>query len=260
MAEVTEAMIDAAWSREQEPVAQLVTIRSDADPAPIVATDWPEGIVSNGVTYPHYPFQLAWAGASRDAPFGQGKLTIDTAKDQKVNFFSPVEWQLLREDVVKYGIRNSNITAIAPTATIANIVGTTECIQLINERVIIKDNLSGRFDQINPLHKYNRPELVKTVWEVDQLWSIKAAARRQKWIDQSQSLNLYKTKDIKGRTLDIWYTTAWKLDVKTTYYLRNQGATDGAARIEDVKQEVLTPPVPAAEQPVTSYFECEACQ
>lgn len=192
--------------------------------------------------------------------WSQGKLTIDTAKDQKVNFFSPVEWQLLREDVVKYGIRNSNITAIAPTATIANIVGTTECIQLINERVIIKDNLSGRFDQINPLHKYNRPELVKTVWEVDQLWSIKAAARRQKWIDQSQSLNLYKTKDIKGRTLDIWYTTAWKLDVKTTYYLRNQGATDGAARIEDVKQEVLTPPVPAAEQPVTSYFECEACQ
>lgn len=76
MSEVTEAMIDAAWSREQEPVAQLVTIRSDADPAPILATDWPEGIVSNGVTYPHYPFQLAWAGASRDTPFGQGKLTI----------------------------------------------------------------------------------------------------------------------------------------------------------------------------------------
>ena len=60
---VTEAMIDAAWSREQEPVAQLVTIRSDADPTPIRATDWPGGIVSNGVSYPRFPFQLAWAGA-----------------------------------------------------------------------------------------------------------------------------------------------------------------------------------------------------
>ena len=73
---LTEAMIDAAWSREQEPVAQLVTIRSDADPTPIRATDWPGGIVSNGVSYPRYPFQLAWAGASRENPFGHGKLTI----------------------------------------------------------------------------------------------------------------------------------------------------------------------------------------
>lgn len=199
--------------------------------------------------------------------WSKGLLTIDTAKDQKVNFFSPVEWQLLREDVMQYGIRNSNITAIAPTATIANIVGTTECIQLINERAITKENLSGRFLQINPLHKYNKPELVKTVWEVDQMWSIKAAARRQKWIDQSQSLNLYRTKDIKGRTLDLWYTTAWELDVKTTYYLRNQGATDGAGRIEDVATQEPAPAAPfppvvetPAEEPVTSYFECEACQ
>lgn len=203
--------------------------------------------------------------------WSQGKLTIDTAKDQKVNFFSPMEWQLLREDVVKYGIRNSNITAIAPTATIANIVGTTECIQLINERAITKENLSGRFLQISPLHKYNKPELVKTVWEVDQLWSIKAAAKRQKWIDQSQSLNLYRTKAIKGKILDLWYTTAWKLDVKTTYYLRNQGEQDGAGRLEDkaTAEDVLAAldaklkadlQAPAVNDEVTSYFECEACQ
>jgi ribonucleoside-diphosphate reductase alpha chain len=188
--------------------------------------------------------------------WSQGILTIDTAKDQKVNYFSPVEWQLLREEVVEFGMRNSNITAIAPTATIANIVGTTECIQLINERVLIKDNLSGRFDQINPLHQYGKPELVKTVWEVDQMWSIKANNRRSKWIDQSQSLNLYRRQEIKGRTLDQWYTELHEGGSKTSYYLRNQGATDGAGRIEDkVAVEASAP-----EAPTTSYFECEACQ
>lgn len=76
MSIVTEAMIDAAWSREQDPVAQLIMINSDADPDPILACDWPGGITSNGVHYPHFPFELAWAGASREAAFGQGKLTI----------------------------------------------------------------------------------------------------------------------------------------------------------------------------------------
>ena len=73
---VTEAMIEAAWARDHDPVAQLVIIRSDADPEAIHATDWPEGITSNGVDYPCYPFQLAWAGASKDSAFGSGKLTI----------------------------------------------------------------------------------------------------------------------------------------------------------------------------------------
>lgn len=73
---ITEAMIDAAWSRQQEPVAQLVVIRSDADPTPIRATDWPGGLTASGVDYPHFPFTLAWAASSREAPFGQGRLTI----------------------------------------------------------------------------------------------------------------------------------------------------------------------------------------
>ncbi|PZU71649.1 MAG: hypothetical protein DI531_15405 [Brevundimonas sp.] len=76
MSDVTEAMIEAAWRREEDPVAQLIVIRSDADPAPIAVTDWPGGITSNGVDYPHYPFELVWHGASKEDPFGKGKLTI----------------------------------------------------------------------------------------------------------------------------------------------------------------------------------------
>lgn len=76
MSEITEAFIEDAWRRDHEPLAQLVTIRSDADPEPIMATDWPGGIVSDGVDYPHFPFELSWAGASKDNPFGQGRLTI----------------------------------------------------------------------------------------------------------------------------------------------------------------------------------------
>ncbi len=83
MSEITEAMIEAAWSREQDPAAQLVVIRSDADPTPIRATDWPGGLTSDGQYYPYFPFELAWAGASREAPFGEGKLTVDNV-DQRI--------------------------------------------------------------------------------------------------------------------------------------------------------------------------------
>lgn len=76
MLELTEAFIEEAWGREREPLAQLVTITSDADPEPIRATDWPDGITSEGETFPHFPFQLAWAGASKENPFGEGRLTI----------------------------------------------------------------------------------------------------------------------------------------------------------------------------------------
>ena len=78
MTDVTEDMVEAAWRREEEPVAQLIVIRSDADPAPIMVTDWPDGITSNGANYPHYPFELVWHGASKEDPFGKGKLTIGT--------------------------------------------------------------------------------------------------------------------------------------------------------------------------------------
>lgn len=76
MSELTEAFIEEAWGREQEPLAQLITVTSDADPEPIRATDWSDGIVSEGEFFPHFPFRLAWAGASKENPFGEGRLTI----------------------------------------------------------------------------------------------------------------------------------------------------------------------------------------
>ena len=73
---VTEAFIESAWRGEPDQVAQLVTIHSDALDEPIAVTDWPGGVISNGVKHVHFPFQLTWAGASKDTPFGQGRLTI----------------------------------------------------------------------------------------------------------------------------------------------------------------------------------------
>lgn len=198
--------------------------------------------------------------------WSQGKLTIDTAKDQTTHVFAKQEWQNLRDKVASTGIRNSNITALAPTATIANIIGTTECIQPINSRVTEKENLSGRFKQINPLAKYGRPDLVKTVWEVDQIWSIDAAAKRQKWIDQSQSLNLYRKEEHTGRVLDQWYTRAHDKGVKTTYYLRNHQEDKNAPKPEHkAPEQVEVPNQPEGfDTPVVgntaSPFECEACQ
>jgi len=183
--------------------------------------------------------------------WSQGKLTIDHARDQSLRLFSKTEWNVLREKVKKTGIRNSNITSIAPTATISNIVGTTPCIELINERVVVKENLSGNFVQVSPLRKHNKPHLEQTVWEVDQEWSIRAAARRQKWIDQSQSLNIYRRREFSGRHLDAWYRLAWKLGVKTTYYLRNQKKNGDMERVD---QRV------AHKAPAIAEFECEACQ
>lgn len=76
MPDITEAFIEQAWKRDHEPMAQLVTITSDALDEPIRATDWPGGLVSDGETFTHYPFRLAWAGAGKERPFGEGRLTI----------------------------------------------------------------------------------------------------------------------------------------------------------------------------------------
>ena len=121
---------------------------------------------------------------------------------------------------------------------------------------MIKENLSGNFVQVSPLRKYNKPHLEQTVWDVDQEWSIRAAARRQKWIDQSQSLNIYRRHQFTGRHLDAWYRLAWKLGVKTTYYLRNQKETaEGSANNNILKAGGVKPQAQGAEG-----FECEACQ
>ena len=156
---------------------------------------------------------------------------------------------------MRQGMRNSNTLAIAPTATISNICGVTQSIEPTYQNLFVKSNLSGEFTVINPylvtdlkklgiwdevmindlkyydgkLAKINRiPDELKdiylTAFEIDPCWLVEAAARRQKWIDQSQSLNLYMSES-SGSKMDKLYKLAWVRGLKTTYYLRSLGAT-----------------------------------
>ena len=165
------------------------------------------------------------------------------------------DWTALRERVRATGMRNSNVMAIAPTATISNICGVTQSIEPTYRNLFAKSNMSGDFTVANArlvrdlkahglwdevmvsdlkyfdgsLGAIDRvPEDLKriyaTAFEIDSSWLIEAAARRQKWIDQAQSLNLYVAQP-SGRVLDALYQLAWRRGLKTTYYLRSQGAT-----------------------------------
>lgn len=165
------------------------------------------------------------------------------------------DWNTLRERVMKVGVRNSNIMAIAPTATISNICGVSQSIEPTYQNLYVKSNLSGEFTVINPylveelrsrdlwddvmvndlkyfdgsVQQIDRipqdiKELYATAFEIDALWLVEAGSRRQKWIDQAQSLNLYMAKP-SGKKLDTLYRTAWNRGLKTTYYLRSMGAT-----------------------------------
>lgn len=172
------------------------------------------------------------------------------------DFSTTLDWDTLRDKVKQQGMRNSNVMAIAPTATIANIVGITQSIEPAYQNLFSKQNISGDFVVLNPyliddlknidvwdqwmsvdlkakngsvqeMERVppNLQELYKTAFEIEPHWIIAAAARRQKWIDQSQSLNLYMA-EASGRVLDQMYREAWKSGLKTTYYLRSLGATD----------------------------------
>jgi ribonucleoside-diphosphate reductase alpha chain len=205
---------------------------------------------------------------------------------------STLDWAALRERVKKIGMRNSNVLAIAPTATIANICGVSQSIEPTYQNLFVKSNLSGEFTVINPylvadlkkvglwddvmvndLKYYNGsvakisriPEEIKqryaTAFEIDPLWLVKAASRRQKWIDQAQSLNLYMAEP-SGKKLDQLYRDAWTYGLKTTYYMRSMGATntekstihDGALNAVQSNQET---------QPKACLITdptCEACQ
>ncbi len=166
-----------------------------------------------------------------------------------------LDWDSLRERVKATGMRNSNVLAIAPTATISNICGVSQSIEPTFQNLFVKSNLSGEFTVVNPylvaelkqhelwdavmindlkyydgsLQKIERiPEAIKqryaTAFELDARWLIEAASRRQKWIDQAQSLNLYLAEP-SGKKLDNLYKFAWVRGLKTTYYLRTLGAT-----------------------------------
>ncbi|MDQ9950598.1 MULTISPECIES: ribonucleoside-diphosphate reductase subunit alpha [Acinetobacter] len=194
----------------------------------------------------------------------QGILPIDSleivAKSRPERMFEVdrtqrLDWDTLRAKVQKDGMRNSNVMAIAPTATISNICGVSQSIEPTFQNLYVKSNLSGEFTVINPylvralkdrglwdtvmvndlkhfegsVQKIARiPEELKaifaTAFEVDTRWIVDAASRRQKWIDQAQSLNLYIS-GANGKKLDITYKMAWLRGLKTTYYLRALGAT-----------------------------------
>ncbi len=203
-----------------------------------------------------------------------------------------LDWQSLRKRVKTSGMRNSNVLAIAPTATISNICGVSQSIEPTYQNLFVKSNLSGEFTIINPylvndlkmlglwdatmvkdLKYFNgsvrnisrMPESLKakysTVFEIDAKWLIEAASRRQKWIDQAQSLNLYLSAP-SGKKLDVLYRMAWLRGLKTTYYLRSLGATDAE------KSTIYDGALNAVQMPTQETVlacsidnpDCEACQ
>ncbi|OUS24997.1 ribonucleoside-diphosphate reductase subunit alpha [Gammaproteobacteria bacterium 45_16_T64] len=215
---------------------------------------------------------------------------------------SQLDWQPVRDLVAKHGMRNSNVMAIAPTATISNIVGVSQSIEPTYQNIYAKSNLSGEFTvinqwMVNALKQHDLwdeimiqdvkyfdgslkniarvPDELKerfaTAFEIDSRWLIEAAARRQKWIDQAQSLNLYLAEP-SGKSLDNLYKLAWSRGLKTTYYLRSLGATQ-IEKNSDVRDPstlaaspndtlVATIPTPIEESAFCSILDpdCEACQ
>jgi ribonucleoside-diphosphate reductase alpha chain len=204
-----------------------------------------------------------------------------------------IDWSELRERVKETGMRNSNAMAIAPTATISNICGVTQSIEPTYENLFVKSNMSGDFIVVNAalVHDLKQrglwdevmisdlkyfdgslgsidrvPEELKqlyaTAFEIDATWLIQAAARRQKWIDQAQSLNLYIAQ-ANGKKLDAIYREAWHSGLKTTYYLRSRSAThvekstvkrtDG--KLNAVSAEAVVGKACSIDDPT-----CEACQ
>jgi ribonucleoside-diphosphate reductase alpha chain len=227
-----------------------------------------------------------------------------------------MDWDSLRKKIKKQGMRNSNVLAIAPTATISNIMGSTPCIEPTYKNLFVKSNLSGDFIVLNPYLvrdlkklglwgpemidqlKYHDGELVNiaeiparlkekyaTAFAIGYEWLIDAAARRQKWIDQSQSVNLFLAEP-ELKTLSHMYRAAWHAGLKTTYYLRTLSASNIEKATVNVRKEVrgaagiqspaasgvtVTASAPAKQytegevkacsiQAMLNGEECEACQ
>jgi ribonucleoside-diphosphate reductase alpha chain len=201
-----------------------------------------------------------------------------------------LDWDGLRERAKK-GMRNSNVIAIAPTATIANICNITQSIEPTYQNLFVKSNLSGEFTVINPylvqdlkklnlwdaamvydLKYYNGSlteidripahlkQLYATAFEIEPRWLVECASRRQKWIDQAQSLNLYMAEP-SGKKLDTLYRMAWLLGLKTTYYLRSMGATGAEkATISDGALNAVTLTIEQSQVCSLTDPDCEACQ
>lgn len=231
----------------------------------------------------------------------QGILPIDSLKMLveergeeyiEVDMSSMLDWDGLRERVTTVGMRNSNVMAIAPTATIANITGVSQSIEPTYQNLYVKSNLSGEFTVVNPylikdlkreglwdsvmvndlkyyegsVQKIDRiPESLKTLYatafEINPRWLVDAASRRQKWIDQAQSLNLYLA-EANGKKLDVTYRMAWYRGLKTTYYLRALSATSTEKSTISTGQLNAVSSAPASVPMACSLDDpdCEACQ
>ncbi len=217
--------------------------------------------------------------------------SIDIDRKKRLN------WDFVKNHVKDHGLRNSNLMAIAPTATIANISGTFPCTEPAFKNMYMKENLSGNFivmnryliDDLDKLNLWNSdmvkalklhngsveniaeiPENIKNkykeTFEIDMHWLLKSAAKRMKWIDQSASTNVF-LKTQSGKILSNVYQLAWKLGLKTTYYLRTLAATQvtKTIEIEQKNNEPLAPTKPATIVDTTSVCSildpsCEACQ
>jgi ribonucleoside-diphosphate reductase alpha chain len=217
---------------------------------------------------------------------------------------STMDWDALRTRIGRHGMRNSNCIAIAPTATISNIIGVDACIEPTFQNLFVKSNLSGEFTVVNEhlvrdlkrlglwdevmvsdlkyfdgsLSKIDRVpaeirSLYATAFEIEPTWLIECAARRQKWIDQAQSLNIYMA-GASGKKLDETYRLAWLRGLKTTYYLRTIGATHAekstttrTGQLNSVANDMGAGAMAEPEGKVCmlnpgdpGFADCEACQ
>lgn len=244
--------------------------------------------------------------------WSQGILPYDSLQELaalrgeylQADFSSRLDWTPVREHIKQWGMRNSNCLAIAPTATISNIIGVSPSIEPTFQNLYVKSNLSGDFTVLNtylvedlkerglwdevmvhdlkyfdgsvmPIERIpaDLKQLYATAFEIEPQWLIDAGARRQKWIDQAQSLNLYVAEP-SGKKLDETYKLAWLRGLKTTYYLRTMGATYAekstvqtsalnAVRVQTAPPAETSMPVHAAPMPKVCSItdpDCEACQ
>jgi ribonucleoside-diphosphate reductase alpha chain len=246
-------------------------------------------------------------GSFRGSLWDRGILpqdSLDLLAEQRgghveVDRTETMDWTALRARIARHGMRNSNCVAIAPTATISNIVGVGASIEPTFQNLYVKSNLSGEFTVVNDylvrdlkqlglwdevmvadlkffdgtLSRIDRVPaelraLYATAFEMDATWLVECAARRQKWIDQSQSLNLYIA-NASGKKLDETYRLAWLRGLKTTYYLRAMGATHAEKSTVKAGQLNAVPSeggaLSAAEDAAAKFCaidnpECEACQ
>jgi ribonucleoside-diphosphate reductase alpha chain len=219
-----------------------------------------------------------------EAERGGGYIEVDKSRT--------LDWDGLRARVIGQGMRNSNVMAIAPTATIANIAGVSQSIEPTYQNLYVKSNLSGEFTVVNdqlvhdlkarglwdpvmvndlkyfdgsvqPIDRVpdDLKALYATAFEVEPRWIVDAASRRQKWLDQAQSLNLYIA-GASGKKLDVTYRMAWYRGLKTTYYLRSLAATSTEKSTVNAGKlnAVAAAPAPVAKACSITDPDCEACQ